>query len=92
MLELFGKRYVIDHMVAEHNQRGQEQLYRAYTSDVLKAIAESIGVVVYHRYEDLIATPSEEEKTADEIAMEVMKKAGLRTKDGCSEFGGETKP
>ena len=81
MLDLFGSEYVIDHIIAEHNLRIDEKVYRSYTADLLKVIAESIGASVSCRYDELIDRPKEEEKTGDEIALEVIKRAGLKVTD-----------
>lgn len=55
-----------------------EKVYRSYTADLLKVIAESVGASVSCRYDELIDRPKEEEKTGDEIALEVIKRAGLK--------------
>lgn len=81
MLDLFGSYYVIDHVKAEHNIRMEEKVYRDYTADLLKVVAESIGATVSCRYHDLIDRPQETEKTGDEIALEVITRAGLKVTD-----------
>ena len=82
LLELHGSEYVIDHVICEHNQEVKEDTYRNYTSDLLKIIAETLGCTIPHRYDDMIIRPKEEkqEKTGDEIVLEVIKKAGLKVK------------
>ena len=69
---------MIDHVLAEHNIRMEEKVYRSYTADLLKTIAESVGATVSCRYNDLINHQKEEEKTGDEIALEVIQRAGLK--------------
>lgn len=82
MLDLFGSGYVIDHMIAEHNNRMHEKIYRSYMAELLKVLCESIGASVTERYIDLIADePEEETKTGDEIALEVITRAGLKVQE-----------
>ena len=52
---------MIDHVLAEHNIRMEEKVYRSYTADLLKTIAESVGATVSCRYNDLINHQKEEE-------------------------------
>jgi hypothetical protein len=80
LLDLFGSYYVIEHVLAEHNIRMEEKVYRSYTGDLLKVIAESIGATVNYRLMELLEKPKEE-KTGDEIALEVIKRAGLKVKN-----------
>lgn len=47
---------------------------------MLKAIAESFGVTVYSRFIDAINNEPEEEQTGDEIALDIIQRAGLRVK------------
>lgn len=58
-----------------------KDLYEAYVTDILKGISESLGMTVNSRFYDLVNPMSETEKSADEIALEVIKKAGLKTKN-----------
>lgn len=84
---MFGSGYVIDHVVAEHNSRAKEEGYRLYMSDLMKCLAEVMGVTVNYRYADTVAKPEkEDERTGDEIALEVITKLGLKGKsDGLHE-------
>ena len=66
-------------MLAEHNIRMEEKVYRSYTGDMLKVIAESMGATVNYRLMDLYDKPKEQ-KTGDEIALEVIQRAGLKVK------------
>ena len=81
MLEVMGKGYVIDHCICEHNKRVQEHDYRIYMTDLMKGLAEFVGLEVTVRYADLYRTQAEQEaeKTGDEIALEVINKLGLKT-------------
>lgn len=73
-----GTEYLIDHIVLEHNARVEERVYRDYTSDMLMSIAESMGVQVNARYAELIRPRERDERSADEIALDVIKRAGLK--------------
>ena len=80
MLELFGSEYVIDHVICEHNRKSEQSLYMSYTSDIFKAIAESLGVQVNYRFSDMISPKEEDMRSGDEIALEVIRRAGLKGK------------
>ena len=80
LLDLFGREYVIEHMIAEHDNRMHEKVYRSYTADLLKVIAESMGATVSQRYTDLITEEPQETMSGDEVALQVIKKAGLKVK------------
>lgn len=80
LLDLYGSYYVIEHVIAESNKKQEERLYRCYTSDMLKAIAESFGVTVDSRFIDAINNEPEDEQTGDEIALDIIQRAGLRVK------------
>ena len=81
MLELMGKGYVIEHCICEHNKRMKERDYQIYMTDLLKGLAEFVGLQVNVRYADLFKVQTEqEEKTGDEGALEVIKNIGLKTR------------
>lgn len=82
MLDLIGSDYVIDHVLAEHNVRMEDKVFRVYMTDLFKSMAESMNVTVLHRYVDLIDTPKETkpQKTGDEVALDVIRKLGLKVK------------
>ena len=83
---LMGSGYVIEHVVAEHNSRMKEELYRVYVADALKHIAASWGTIISCRYADLIEEPKEMEESGDEVALKVINKLGLKVKtDGLYE-------
>ena len=68
-------------MAAEHNLRIEEKVFRGYICDLVMLMAEGKIAQVQYRYADLIEKPKEEtEKTADEIALEVITRAGLKGK------------
>lgn len=77
LVELFGSYFVIEHVISEARARNEERLYRIYASDMLKAIAEGVGFEVNMRYADII-NDEVDTRTGDEIAAEIIEKAGLR--------------
>ena len=80
MLDLMGSEYVIDHVIAEHNVRAEQRVYRGYVTDVLKVIAESWGATISDRYADLVERKPQDTRTGDEIALDVIRRAGLKGK------------
>lgn len=90
MLNLMGRNYVIDHVISEYQDYVEEKIYKAYVTDLIKSIAESIGVEVNDRYADLIDNTSKDTRTGDEIALDVIKRAGLKVKqDGSISISSE---
>ena len=83
MLELLGSEYVIDHVVAEHNVRMKDEIYKCYVSDIAKVMSEIWGAKVPERYYDMISPPLPEDtyKTGDEVALEVIRRLGLKVRD-----------
>ena len=77
---MHGSVYVIEHVVAEYNDKVQKRLYRCYTTDMLKAIAEGMGATVGSRFVDLFNNEPQDERTGDEIALDIIKRAGLKGK------------
>ena len=94
LLELFGNGYVIDHCIAvftneqeEIKKCEEEKQYRYYLTDCLKLIAENTakyagGSYISNRYKDIVDPQPIMEKTGDEIAAEIIMKAGLHIKEG----------
>jgi len=73
-----GREYVLEHCVAEQERRFEEKAYRVYTSEVLKSIAETLGVKMYKSYTDIINRIPEDTRTGDEIALDIITRAGLK--------------
>ena len=87
MLDLIGKGYIVDHCVSLFNSRAKERLYQTYITDTLKCLNDNVAKIVggstlKARYHDLfeIGIKKESEKTGDEIALEIIRKAGLKVK------------
>jgi len=90
MLELLGSDYLVEHVLEKYNEEQKESAYRAYTSDMLMAIAESMGATVEIRYVDLIEPGQPEDMDGDEIALDIIERAGLRLNDGFTETEGDS--
>lgn len=85
-MELFGRGYVIDHCIAFFKNRQEERLYKAYVTDVLRTLAELTGniggaKVSAQDFKEIAGYIKADERTGDDIAEEIIKRAGLRTKD-----------
>ena len=78
-----GSGYVIEHCVSAFSDMCEEKAFRSYIADGIKCISEAIantygGSYLQERYADLVSISRTEEKTGDEIALEVIEKAGLK--------------
>lgn len=78
-----GSGYVIEHCVSAFSDMCEEKAFRSYIADGIKCISEAIanqfgGSYLQERYADIVSISRTEEKTGDEIALEVIKKAGLK--------------
>lgn len=87
MLDLIGRGYIVDHCVSLFNSRAKERLFQIYITDALKCLNDNVaktlgGSTLKVRYYDLLESGNkqENEKTGDEIALEIIKKAGLKVK------------
>lgn len=79
---MIGKGYVIEHCVSLFNKRQKERLFREYVTDTLKLINDNLanklgGSIIETKYSELIKPNKKPEKTAEEIVLDVMKRAGL---------------
>ena len=83
-----GKGYVIDHCIAYFQKRAEDKLFMAYVTGSLKIIAEMIGLgagqkVTMKDFQELAGwreEPKRDERTGDEIAADIINRAGLRFK------------
>lgn len=87
MLDLIGKGYIVDHCVSLFENRAKERLFQIYITDTLKCLNDNVakvfgGATLKMRYYDLLESgkKTESEKTGDEIALEIIRKAGLKVK------------
>ena len=91
LLDLMGSGYVIEHCIAAISVFQQEKLFRCYVTDALKNINEIVaklygGYQMNVRYHDLLpetkAKDNEDNRTGDEIALDIIKRAGLKVSGG----------
>jgi hypothetical protein len=80
-----GSGYVIEHCVSAFPDYCQEQAYRAYIADGVKCMSESIamhfgGSYLQERYMDMISVAPIQEKSGDEIALDIIRRAGLKVR------------
>ena len=59
----------------------EKETFRIYVSDLLKVTVELLGGTVDRRYGDIISMKNEPELSGDEIALKVIKNAGLKVKE-----------
>lgn len=78
MLDLLGAEYVIEHCVAVHSARQRQEAYQVYTTDCLSAIAKGLGAKVDRRFYDIIHPRPVDNRSAEEIANDLIKKMGLK--------------
>lgn len=84
---------MIDHVAAFFRKEQEEKRYRAYVTDALKALTENttnrlipgVGEVSYGAYMPTRwlkeAQEPEDTRTGDEIAEEIIRRAGLKLKN-----------
>ena len=85
LLEMVGKGYVIDHCVSLFNKQVKEERYRNYIADSLRLISENVAKLVggsyfKTRYAELCEQAKEPEKSGDEIARDIIRRAKLKLK------------
>lgn len=85
LLDMLGKGYAVEYCVSLYNKRMEEKAYRIYVTDTLKNINACLahtfsGTVMSQRFAELLDIRREPEKTGDEIAMEIIKNAGLKVR------------
>ena len=88
-----GRGYVIEHCVSTLNHIRQEENYRVYLTEVLRAISKGVGYEIKVGYTDILlrtkAQQSEPERSPEEIIDTIKAKAELinngRTTEPCGE-------
>lgn len=73
---------MIDHVLALLRQETKELRYRVYLTDALRVIGENTakyvqGQYIATRWADTLREKKEEEQSGDEIAADVIRRAGL---------------
>ncbi len=71
---------MVDYCVSRYKHKQEEKQYRAYITDALMYLNNSVahkfgGTMITRRYVDL--NKPEDKRTGDDIAVDVMKRAGL---------------
>lgn len=98
MLELMGSGYVIEHCVSVYSERCRDKAYKNYVADALMCISESTascygGSYLDTRYAELVGDVEVDDRTGDEIALDIIERAGLKVKcNGFDETGRDTDP
>lgn len=92
LLELFGNDYVFDHCVIAIRQKAEKKQERYYIADALY----NINAILAHRYSgnymsarlsEIMEVPKEPDKSGDEIAADIIRRAELKTEGGSAEHG-----
>lgn len=78
-----GSGYVIEHCVSAFSEMNKEKAFRIYMSDAIMCISETVanisgGSYMEKRYVDIIEPQEEIECDPDEIALDIIQRAGLR--------------
>ena len=78
-----GAEYLIDYCIESVTEYNKREIFRVYVTDALMYMGESVanafkGSYMGVRYVDLLDAHTDEEKTGDEIALEVIERAGLK--------------
>lgn len=85
MIELMGAGYVVDYCVSRYKHKQEEKQYRVYITDALMVIANNTarafgGSTVTMRYLDIIQPQEPDPRTGDDIAVDLIQRAGLTFK------------
>ena len=81
LLDLHGRGYVSAHCREALRAEAEERLYRAYVTDALMLLTENTARFAGGRYQTrrwLDAVHSRDARTGDEIALDFIRRAGLR--------------
>ena len=96
MLELYGRGYVVDHVIASFQREQEEEFYRMYVTDCLRILTENTthyviagygnvdyGAHIKERWAEMRKkVEPKEEKSGDEIAADIIARAGLMLGEG----------
>lgn len=80
MLDLFGRGYVLDHVLAQLKIENRDRSYKQYIADVLQLIGENAARMVAGSYVSQrwsAYQEPEDNRTGDEIALDIITRAGL---------------
>ena len=88
MLELYGRGYVVDHVVALLQYEVKKEKYRSYVADALKLAGENLakltgGPYIAVRWSELNGKgqSTRDNRTGDEIAADVIRRVGLKLRE-----------
>ena len=78
-----GADYLVDHCIESITEYNRRELFMVYVTDALMYMGESFanafrGSYMSMRYADLINMHEDDEKTGDEIALDIIERAGLK--------------
>ena len=81
ILDLMGPVYIADALHAAADRRARRECFESYSADLLRLLATAWGAENVTRYYDLIHPKPEDDRTAEEIAEDFMRRKGLKFKD-----------
>ena len=90
MLDLFGSGYVIEHCVSALAEEQEKRAFEVYVTDTLQMISKNTanyagGSYVTGRYIDIVNPKPEDNRTGDEIVLDIIRRAELKVKEGTAE-------
>lgn len=77
LLELIGKEYIFEHCISELKLRNELDLFRNYIAMSLYAISNNRGMTKTYQEIQRASMEKKDSRSGDEIAIDVIKKAGL---------------
>ena len=80
MLELFGSGYVIEHCIAAIKAEMKDESYRCYVTDCFMNIVNMLAgkQALKKRYYDILHPAPVDERSAEEIVADNIKRLGLK--------------
>jgi len=77
-----GKRYIIDYCISRWKRESKDEAYQGYIAEVLRLLGENAAVLAHGSYiqskwTDLIKENKQDNRSADEIAEDIIRRAGL---------------
>lgn len=85
LIEILGRGYIVEHCISLFKKNQEEHAFRKYVADAVHFMNEAVykrigGRCHKNTFSDFIDRKPEDNRTGDEIAMEIIKKAGLKVK------------
>lgn len=77
-----GKRYVIDYCISRWKREAKQEAYQSYIAEVLRLMGENVAVLargsyIRSKWTDLTKEDKQDNRSADEIAEDIIRRAGL---------------